>query len=119
MSYSRLADLVVAFHLLFVCFAVLGGLLVLRWPRLAWIHLPAAVWGVLVEYAGWTCPLTPLEQWLRAQAGEGVYAGGFVAHYLQPILYPGWLTPATQWLLGSLVLGINAVVYARFFRERQ
>ena len=116
--YLVLADLVVVVHFLFVAFALLGGLLALRWPRVVWIHLPAAVWGVLVEMAGWICPLTPLEQHLRHQAGLPPYEGGFLAHYLLPVLYPEELTRETQWLLASVVLGVNAVVYGLLVRRR-
>src|SRR5512144_911769 len=101
MLYQRLADLVVVIHFAFVLFVVLGAFLVLRWPRLAWVHLPAAVWGVLIEYAGWICPLTPLEHWLRRAAGESGYEGGFVEHYIIPVLYPLGLTRMTQWVLGT------------------
>lgn len=117
MLFRWLADLVVAFHLLFVVFVVLGGLLALRWPRAAWLHLPAALWGVLVEYAGWICPLTPLELWLRQLAGEAGYPGGFIEHYLLPILYPPGLAQPTQWLLGTLALGINAAIYGWVWRR--
>ena len=109
--YGFLADLVVALHLLFVAFVVLGGLLVLRWPWLAWLHLPAATWGALIEFAGWTCPLTPLENALRERAGGTGYPGGFVEHYLLPILYPSELTRALQVGLGVLVLVLNGGVY--------
>ena len=111
MIYRALADLVVTLHLGFVLFVVSGGLLVMRWPGLAWIQIPAAVWGVLIEYAGWICPLTPLENWLRSRGGEAGYAGGFVEHYLLPTLYPQGLTRGTQLVLGSLVLVINAAAY--------
>ena len=83
-----LADLVVILHLSFVLFVVFGGLLVLRWPRLAWVHLPAAAWGVAIEFTGGICPLTPLENWLREKAGEIGYADGFTEHYILPVLYP-------------------------------
>lgn len=111
MPYRTLADLVVILHLLFVAFAVGGGLLVLRWRRLAWAHIPAAVWAALIEFAGWVCPLTPLENWLRRLGGAGGYAGGFVEHYILPILYPSGLTRHVQIVLGLLVLAINAAVY--------
>jgi hypothetical protein len=112
MVFSLLADLVVAIHVAFVIFVVAGALVVLRWPRLAWVHVPAAIWGVLIEYVGWICPLTPLEQWLRQVAGERGYQGGFVEHYLIPILYPLGLTRATQWVLGTIVLVVNVAAYA-------
>ncbi len=107
-----LADLLVVLHLAFVVFIVLGGLLVLRWPWVAWLHVPSAVWGVVIEFAGWICPLTPLENWLREKAGGHGYPGGFVEHYLLPVLYPSGLTDGAPFVLGSLVLVINLAVYA-------
>ncbi|MCW3480973.1 DUF2784 domain-containing protein [Neisseriaceae bacterium JH1-16] len=109
---ARLAvDLVLLIHCGFVLFVVLGGGLVLRWPRLAWLHLPAVGWGALAEFTGWICPLTPLEQWLRDAAGQASYSGGFVEHYLVPLLYPAGLTRSLQLLLGVGVLLINGAVY--------
>jgi len=116
--FRWLADLVVVLHLSFVLFVVLGGLLALGRPRIVWLHLPALAWGVLVEWAGWICPLTPLEQWLRLQAGQTGYGGDFVGHYLLPLLYPAGLTRSTQWLLGALVLAVNGAVYALLIRRR-
>lgn len=113
-----LADATVWVHAAFVVFAVAGGVLVVRWPRVAWIHLPAVAWAAWVELAGWTCPLTPLENWLRSQAGEAVYTGSFVEHYLLPILYPASLSRPAQWVLGGLVLAINTAVYAVVLRRR-
>jgi len=110
--YSALAAAVVVLHAGFVAFVVFGGLAVARWPRVAWIHLPAAAWGVLVELAGWTCPLTPLELGLRARAGEAAWTGSFVDRYLLPALYPDWLTRPTQVGLGLFALGINVATYA-------
>ena len=112
MIYGALADLVLVVHLAFVLFVVLGGLLVLRWPRLAWLHVPAAIWGVLIEYTGWICPLTPLENSLRMRGGEAGYSGGFIEHYIQPLLYPAGLTRSTQVVLGSLALVLNLTAYA-------
>jgi hypothetical protein len=109
--YRTLADLILALHLVFVLFVVLGGLLVLRSPRAAWIHIPAAIWGVLIEYTGWICPLTPLENSLRTRGGEAGYNGGFIEHYIQPLLYPAGLTRSTQVVLGSLVLALNLTAY--------
>ena len=106
------ADLIVVVHIAFVLFAVLGGLLVLRWRRLAWVHVPAALWAAAIEFAGWICPLTPLENRLRARAGAGVYEGGFIEHYLLPLLYPDALTRRLQILLGLLVVGLNVAIYA-------
>jgi hypothetical protein len=106
------ADIIVALHFLFVAFVVLGGLLVLRWPRTAWLHVPAVIWGVLVEFTGWICPLTPLENRLRRASGESGYQGDFIAHYILPVLYPNGLTRRDQLLLGGLALGINVLIYA-------
>ncbi|HZD84588.1 MAG TPA: DUF2784 domain-containing protein [Gemmatimonadaceae bacterium] len=111
MIYRALADLVLVVHLTFVLFVVLGGLLVLRWPRAAWLHIPAAIWGVLIEYTGWICPLTPLENSFRARGGEMGYSGGFIEHYIQPLLYPAGLTRGTQIVLGSFVLLLNLGAY--------
>jgi hypothetical protein len=115
--YRALADAVVVVHALFVVFVVLGGLAVLRWPRLVWAHLPAAAWGALIEFAGWICPLTPLEKRLRLLAGEAAYEGGFIEHYLLPILYPPGLTRGTQVVLGLVVLAINLAVYGLLLRR--
>jgi len=112
------ADAVVAFHLLFILFALLGGLLVWRWRCLVWLHVPAAVWGVLVELMHWPCPLTPLEQSLRQAAGQAGYRGGFVEHYLLPIIYPAGLTPQIQVVLGLIVLLINGLIYAAILKQR-
>jgi hypothetical protein len=119
MSSGHLADLVVVFHAAFVAFAALGGLLCLRWPRAAWAHLPCALWGVVVELTGWVCPLTPLEGYLRRLAGEAGYSGGFVAHYVTPVLYPEGLTRADQWVLGAVLLAFNAAVYGLAWRRRR
>jgi hypothetical protein len=117
------ADILVVLHLAFVLFALLGGLLVYRWPRWAWLHVPAFAWGAVIEFNDWICPLTPLEQRFRAAAGEGGYSGGFVEHYLLPMLYPEGLTREIQLGLGLLVLGVNAVVYGawlwRMRRKRE
>jgi hypothetical protein len=119
MRYHRLADAVVAIHFAFVIFVVAGALLVLRWPRLAWLHVPAAIWGVLIEYAGWICPLTPLEHWLRRVGGETGYQGGFVDHYIIPLLYPLGLTRPTQWVLGTIVLLLNLGAYGVLLWRRR
>lgn len=111
MIYRALADLVLVIHVAFVLFVVLGGLLVLRWPRVAFLHVPAAVWGVFIEYTGGICPLTPLENSFRQNGGEAGYAGGFIQHYIQPMLYPAGLTPGTQIVLGSVALLINLAAY--------
>ena len=112
MLYRLLADVIVIVHVLFVAFVVFGAVLVVRWRWLAWLHLPAAAWGALIEFAGWVCPLTPLENALRARGGEAGYSGGFVAHYILPALYPAALTRDIQYVLGGLVLAINITAYA-------
>ena len=111
MIYRALADLVLVLHLAFVFFVVLGGLLVLRWRWVALLHVPAAIWGILLEYAGWICPLTPLENSLRRLGGETEYSGSFIQHYIQPVLYPAGLTRGTQIVLGSLALVVNLIAY--------
>jgi hypothetical protein len=96
----------------------LGGLLVLRWPRLAWLHLPAAAWGALIELAGWICPLTPLENRFRRLGGEAGYEGGVVETYVLEALYPEGLAREVQIALGLLVLAVNGAVYAVLLRRR-
>jgi len=117
--YPLLADLVVWLHLGFVVFVGLGGLLLIRWPRLIWIHLPAVCWGVAIELSGWICPLTPFENWLRRKGGEANYQFDFVAHYLLPILYPQGLTRRSQILLGVLVLLVNVAIYGWVVGKRK
>ena len=117
MAFRTLADATVVLHLVFVLFVVLGGLIVLRWRQIAWVHLPATAWAAWVEFAGWVCPLTPLENWLREQGGGSAYTSGFIEHYLLPILYPASLSSELQWALGGMVLLINTVVYLVVFRR--
>ena len=116
--YSLLADAVLVLHFAFVLFVAAGGLLVLRWRWLAWLHLPAAAWGIAIEFAGWICPLTPLENRLRALAGEAGYHGDFVARYLVPVIYPEGLTRGAQVALGATALLLNVAVYAVIVRRR-
>jgi len=116
--YRVLAEAVVLAHFAFVLFVAMGGLLVLKWRRIAWVHVPAAVWGVVVEFSGWVCPLTPLEVCLRAKAGGDVYAGGFVEHYIVPVLYPALLSRNLQWALGAAALVVNGFIYWRVCRAR-
>lgn len=111
MAYRLLADGVVLAHGAFVLFVVLGGLLALKWPRAAWLHVPCALWGALVEAAGWVCPLTPLENWLRLRAGAPSYSGGFVERHLLPALYPEHLTRPVQAALGLGVVLLNVSIY--------
>ncbi len=119
MLYRALADAILLAHVAFVAFVVLGGLLVLKWRKLAWLHLPVAAWGVLIEYAGWICPLTPLEVSLRLRAGESGYAGGFISHYIAGALYPSGLTRGMQVILGSFALLLNAAIYAWVVARRR
>ena len=118
MWFRFLADLTVIVHLAFVLFVVFGGLLVLRWRRVAWLHLPAAAWGAWIEFAGWVCPLTPLENWLRERGGRPAYTSSFVERYLIPTLYPDSLSREVQWVLGGLVLLVNGLVYLIVLRRR-
>ena len=111
MWYSWLADLTLCTHASFVLFVIFGGMLVLRWRWIAWLHMPAIAWGAFVEFSGWICPLTPLENWLRAQGGDISYRSDFIAQYLLPVLYPGDLTRDLQLLLGTVVIVLNAAVY--------
>jgi hypothetical protein len=118
MLYRTLADLTVLAHGAFIVFVVLGGFLVLRWRRVAWIHLPCAFWGALIEFQGWICPLTPLENRFRQLAGEIGYAGGFIEHYLIPVIYPTGLTREVQYALGAFVILMNIVAYGLVLRQR-
>jgi len=119
MWYSLLADVVLLLHLGFVLFVVLGGFLALRWRRLAYIHIPVAIYGIVIEVIGFVCPLTPLEIWLRRQGGGAGYEGGFVEHYITAALYPSGLTRAIQLALAALVLIINAAAYTLWWRRRR
>lgn len=114
-----LADAVLVLHLAFVAFAVAGGLLALRWRWMPWLHLPALGWAAAVEFTGWICPLTPLENALRVAGGQAGYSGSFIEHYLLPLLYPAVLTPGLQVLLGTGLLAFNAVVYILLWRRRR
>jgi hypothetical protein len=116
-TYRILADAVLLLHFAFIAFALLGGLLVVRWPRLAWAHLPAAAWAAGIAFSGGICPLTPLENRLREAGGEMGYEGGFIEHQLEALIYPGWLTREIQVALGVVVLAINLFAYARLLRK--
>lgn len=113
MLYALLADLVVLLHLLFILFVVAGGLLVLRVPALAWLHMPCLAWGVFTIVSGSICPLTPWEVDLRLAAGQAPYSGTFIAHYIEPIIYPPGLTRGQQIVFGLLLLLLNSGVYLR------
>lgn len=119
MWFRVLADAVLVIHLAFIAFVVFGGLIVLRWPRFAWLHLPAAFWGVFIEFSGRICPLTPLENWLRVRGGERGYAGGFIDHYITSLIYPDGLTRTMQIGIGLFVLAFNVFVYWRVLRRSQ
>ncbi|MEO6565949.1 MAG: DUF2784 domain-containing protein [Casimicrobiaceae bacterium] len=112
-----LADATVALHFAFILFVVFGGALVWRRTAWAWLHVPAVAWVAWLEFTQAICPLTPLENALRARAGDAGYAGGFIQHYLEPVIYPGALTPGIQLVLGVLVVAINVVVYALVWRR--
>jgi hypothetical protein len=118
MAYGFLADLVLLAHLLFLLFVVLGGLLLFRRPRVAWLHIPCAVWGILTEYAGIVCPLTPLENALRHRGGETGFAGGFIEHYITAALYPAGLSRGVQVALGTFAVAVNVLVYWRLLVRR-
>jgi hypothetical protein len=118
--YSFLADIIVLVHLLFVLFALLGGFLILWKTAVAWFHIPAVFWAACIEFLGWICPLTPLENILRTKAGGAGYETGFVEQYIMPILYPVSLTRNVQIGLGILVLSINIGIYLLvWYRLRQ
>jgi Protein of Unknown function (DUF2784) len=118
MIYRALADIVVALHLAFVLFVALGGFLALKWRSAAWFHIPAALWGALIEFAGWECPLTPLENWLRRLGGEAGYQTSFIERYLLPVIYPGSVTRSLHIALGFLVLVINLAIYWMIWRRQ-
>jgi hypothetical protein len=113
---ALMADAVLLLHAAFALFAIGGGWLALRWRRLIYLHIPALLWGVTVELTGWICPLTPLENRLRAAAGEPVYGGDFLQHYLTTALYPAALTRAVQIALAALLLLANAGAYGALWR---
>jgi Protein of Unknown function (DUF2784) len=117
MFFRVSADLVVVIHFAFVIFAVLGGILVLKRKKWAWMHVPSLLWAALIEFADWMCPLTWLEDWLREKGGATSYSGDFVGHYLLPVLYPDKLTRSFQITLGLLVVVGNAVIYAWLLRQ--
>jgi hypothetical protein len=113
---QALADLVVLAHLAFILFALLGGLLALRWRWVPWVHLPAAGWGAAVEFFGWFCPLTPLENSLRRASGSAGYSGGFIERHLLPMIYPAEFTRELQLFLGFVLVVLNLAVYLAVWR---
>jgi len=112
------ADLLVLLHFLFILFVIFGGFLVWKWKKLIWLHLPAALWGALIEFGGWICPLTRLENRLRSNA-QGDYTTGFIEHYLLPIIYPGALTREIQIGLGIVVVLLNVFIYGSLFVKQR
>lgn len=114
-----LADMVVIVHFFFILFVIAGGLLVVLWPRVAWLHLPAAAWGAAIEFGGWICPLTPLEQRLRLQGGADAYAATFTERYLVPLVYPEALTRELQIAIGLVVIAVNIAIYCYAIRRNR
>ncbi|NTV48791.1 MAG: DUF2784 domain-containing protein [Geobacteraceae bacterium] len=117
MRYLILADMALLLHAFFVFFVLFGGLAALHWRRLAWLHIPAAPWGAVIELSGWICPLTYLENHLRRRGGGTGYSLSFIEHYLDPLLYPLGLTRYTQLVFGISALLINLAIYARFWSD--
>lgn len=118
MLYRIIADLIVVIHLCFILFVMLGGFFALRWKKAAVIHLLAVLWGIIVEIFGLICPLTPLENNLRILAGQEGYGGGFIEHYLIPVIYPASLTRSFQYFLAALVIAVNVCIYGWIFGKR-
>ena len=118
MIYRVAADALVVLHLAFVVFVVLGGLLVWKYPRVAWVHVPAALWGIGIEAVGAVCPLTYLEVAFRQRAGDLGYETGFVEHYIVPILYPPGLTRSLQFAMAAGVIVVNLLIYGILIRTR-
>jgi hypothetical protein len=118
-GYRIAADLVVVLHFAFIAFVVLGGFIAWWRSHVAWLHVPIALWGATIEFAGWICPLTPLENALRRSAGDAGYAGGFIEHYVIPVVYPAGLTPTIQVGLGIAVLVVNGIAYGLLLRRRR
>ena len=119
MPYRLLADLVLVIHFLFIVFVIFGAFLVMRWLWVAWAHVPAVLWGGWIEFSSGVCPLTPLEQSLRARAGQSSYEQGFIEHYLLPLVYPGGMTRGIQLALGFAAIGLNLALYLWIWRSRR
>jgi Protein of Unknown function (DUF2784) len=117
MIYRALSDFVLLLHMAFVLFAALGGVLVFKWRRVAWFHIPAALWAAFIELVGWVCPLTPLENWLRRQGGEVGYQTGFIERYLLPLIYPAPFSRSLHVALGLLVMCVNLAIYWWIWRR--
>ena len=119
MFQTILADFIVVLHLFFILFVLFGGLLLFWSSRILWFHVPAVLWAAMIEFSGWICPLTPLENFLREQGGSGTYSTGFIEHYILPLLYPDFLTRKLQIFFGLAVIAINLTVYGLFFYRRK
>jgi hypothetical protein len=117
--YAVLADVVVVLHFAFIVFVVLGALTAYRWPKMVWVHIPCVLWGAWIEITGRVCPLTPIEVRFRRMGGTEGYTGGFIEHYLVPIIYPSGLTRADQLLLGGLVVAVNLSAYGFLLWRRR
>ncbi|MGO9146498.1 MAG: DUF2784 domain-containing protein [Desulfomonilia bacterium] len=118
-TYRVLADAVVYLHFAFILFVILGGIFVIFRPKILWLHIPCVIWGMVIELAGFICPLTPLENYLRVQARQTPYSGDFVIHYIEPVIYPEGLTRELQIVLGLVVVIVNAFVYAWLFLRKK
>ena len=118
MGYRLAAELTLILHLLFIIFILFGGLLALRKSFWIWLHIPTMLWGLWVEWAGWLCPLTPLENYFRRRASSHEYPESFIEHYLISIIYPEQLTVSLQWVLGGILLTVNLLIYFYVFRMR-
>lgn len=116
---ALLADGLVLVHLAFIVFAVLGAALLFVWPRLVWLHLPALLWAGWIEFSGGICPLTPIEQRWREAAGQAGYQGGFIEHYLVPVIYPEGLTRDIQFILGGVLILVNVLLYGLWLSRRR
>lgn len=119
MIYRILADSVLVLHFAFIVFVMLGGLVVLRWRRAIWLHLPAVAWGIWIMASGNVCPLTPWENQLRRAAGQAGYEGGFIEHYIVAAIYPEGLTRSMQFGFAGLVILLNVVAYALILQKRR
>ena len=117
MLYRLAADLMLVLHFGFIAFVVVGAVGIMRWPRLAWLHVPAAAWGAWIEISGGICPLTTLENRFRLSAGGEGYATSFVEYYLLPVIYPGGLTRTVQLVLAAAVIIINVSLYTYVLRR--
>ena len=119
MFYELVADGIVMLHMLFILFVVSGGFLALRWLKMVYLHIPAVVWGVYIEFSGAICPLTPLENWFRLKSGQIAYEGDFIERYIIPIIYPANLTRELQVTLGVCALLINLLAYGLLISQRR